>query len=137
MLNLASRRASHSLLLLNLPALGPGSNTDAAGRSVGVGVNNWAAHASMLSMAAASTLSLNGYLGSTFSVAGAGSSASIDSTSPTSPTAAFPRLTTLKISSVECTPAAFRQLVRGLPNLTDVKLDARDADPHYGRGRER
>ncbi|QRW25207.1 F-box-like protein [Rhizoctonia solani] len=110
-------------------AIGRGSNTDAVGRSVGVGAHNWAAQASTLSMVAGSTLSLNGYLGSTFSVVGAGSSASIDSTSSASSTAAFPRLTTLKISSVECTPAAFRQLVRGLPNLTNVKLDARDADP--------
>ncbi|QRW12437.1 F-box-like protein [Ceratobasidium sp. AG-Ba] len=55
------------------------------------------------------------------------SSTSIDSESSSS--SVFPRLTTLKISSVECTPASFRQLVRGLPNLTNVKLDARDADP--------
>ncbi|KAJ1305885.1 hypothetical protein OPQ81_010605 [Rhizoctonia solani] len=110
-------------------AIGRGSNADAVGRSVGTGANNWALDASMLSMAAGSTLSLNGYLGSTFSVAGAGSSASVNSTSSTTSSAAFPRLTTLKISSVECTPAAFRQLVRGLPNLTNVKLDARDADP--------
>ncbi|KDN33400.1 hypothetical protein RSAG8_13509, partial [Rhizoctonia solani AG-8 WAC10335] len=83
----------------------------------------------MLSTAAGSALSLNGYLGSSLPVAGPGSSAPINSTSSTPSTAAFPRLTTLKISSVECTPAAFRHLVRGLPNLTDVKLDARDADP--------
>ncbi|KAH7329822.1 hypothetical protein B0J17DRAFT_679832 [Rhizoctonia solani] len=122
----ASGDSSHVFEML---AIGRGSNTDAVGRSVGAGMSNWANHASMLSMAAGSTLSLNGYIGSTFSVAGAGSSASIDSTSSTSSTAAFPRLTTLKISSVECTPAAFRQLVRGLPNLTNMKLDARDADP--------
>ncbi|KAG8730974.1 hypothetical protein FRC10_002151 [Ceratobasidium sp. 414] len=63
---------------------------------------------------------------STSSLSGPGSSTSIDSLSSPS---VFPRLTTLKISSVECTPASFRQLVRGLPNLTSVKLDARDADP--------
>ncbi|KAG8721193.1 hypothetical protein FRC09_008288 [Ceratobasidium sp. 395] len=57
------------------------------------------------------------------------STTSLDSISSTSSSAVFPRLTTLKISSVECTPASFRQLVRGLPNLTSVKLDARDADP--------
>ncbi|KAG8785962.1 hypothetical protein FRC12_017026 [Ceratobasidium sp. 428] len=58
------------------------------------------------------------------------STTSLDSiSSSTSSSAVFPRLTTLKISSVECTPASFRQLVRGLPNLTSVKLDARDADP--------
>ncbi|KAG9120824.1 hypothetical protein FRC07_003532 [Ceratobasidium sp. 392] len=56
------------------------------------------------------------------------STTSLDSISSSS-SAVFPRLTTLKISSVECTPASFRQLVRGLPNLTSVKLDARDADP--------
>ncbi|KAG8723286.1 hypothetical protein FRC09_003940 [Ceratobasidium sp. 395] len=67
----------------------------------------------------------------TFSSPAAGSSTtSLDSiSSSASSSAVFPRLTTLKISSVECTPASFRQLVRGLPNLTSVKLDARDADP--------
>ncbi|KAB5589670.1 F-box-like domain-containing protein [Ceratobasidium theobromae] len=98
--------AGDSSRVFEMLAIGRGAHTDAVGRSV------------------------SGIAASSLSVLGSGSSASVDSVaSATSSTAAFPRLTSLKISSVECSPAAFRQLVRGLPNLTSVKLDARDADP--------
>ncbi|KAG9090667.1 Glucosamine-6-phosphate isomerase (Glucosamine-6-phosphate deaminase) (GNPDA) (GlcN6P deaminase) [Ceratobasidium sp. 370] len=95
-----SSRVFEVLAASRTGTLGPSARTDGIGRSV--------------------------VQASTSSLSGSGSSASVDSLASPS---VFPRLTTLKISSVECTPASFRQLVRGLPNLTSVKLDARDADP--------
>ncbi|KAF8601663.1 hypothetical protein BDV93DRAFT_524611 [Ceratobasidium sp. AG-I] len=138
------------MLAISRASTGPTGERDAVGRSVRSAIGSSASMSlafgssasfgfgSSLSMALGSNTSfafgstfsmvpLPGLTHSTISLDSTTSSSSATSASPTK--GAFPNLTSLKLSSVECTPAAFRQLVRGLPNLTSINLDARDADP--------